>query len=166
MRDSGVPPDKVILELSERASLGTDADGMPVPLGETAEALADYRVALTDFTRSLHVRFAIDDFGVERANIIRLVGLNLSYVKVDRSIVYGPTAALTFAYVNQIMSQLGDHASIIAEGWEEEAPITIKDLRGAGCTLIQGFGLGQPHLNIIDALEEARVKSERLVPPG
>ena len=161
--EAGVPGEQLILEISERASL---SDAMFDAFGngdETTESLARYREVLTDFTRRLNVRFALDDFGIERANIIRLTGLKLSYVKIDRAVLYSPSASATFRYVADVLRSQGDYPTIIAEGWEDGCSMTIGDLLNVGCRYIQGFGLGRPNASIANALIEAHERAAKHV---
>jgi EAL domain-containing protein (putative c-di-GMP-specific phosphodiesterase class I) len=164
--ESDFSGDKLILEISERATLSHDLVGGDVTrwVEEDNEGLAHYRSVLQDLSRRLHVRFALDDFGIERSNIVRLIGLQLSYVKMDRAVIHsGQFAPMTFRYLSDVMGEIVDFPFIVAEGWEESCGMSLDALLRAGCHCVQGFGLGRPSAEIAHAIEESNALSDRLL---
>jgi len=128
MRDTGLEPGRLVLELTETALLGMTA---------TAQAELDTLV-------NLGVRLSIDDFGTGYSCLKNLVDVPASFVKIDRSFVASmhESAACT-AIVTAVISlcqALG--VSVVAEGIEEEEQRDL--LASLGCTYGQGYLLGRP----------------------
>jgi diguanylate cyclase (GGDEF)-like protein/PAS domain S-box-containing protein len=128
LRDTGLAPQRLVLELTETALLG---------MTPTAQAELDTLV-------HLGVRLAIDDFGAGYSSLKHLVDVPASFVKIDRSFVaaMGESEAST-AVVSAVISLC--HAlgvSVVAEGIEEEPQRGL--LSSLGCTYGQGYLLGRP----------------------
>ncbi len=104
LRDSGLPPRLLCLEVTETAVM------------EDAEASARVLAQL----RALGVRIAIDDFGTGYSSLAYLLSLPVDVVKVDRSFVaaidgFGPGTAIVTA-VLALAGTLG--LDVVAEGVE------------------------------------------------
>ncbi len=123
LRDSGVEPSAVCLELTESALMQGPS--------RTIDVLTDLR--------SLGVYIGIDDFGTGHSSLARLRDLPVEILKIDRSFVDGlGRDGHESAIVASIMSlafAMGLHA--IAEGVEQ--PAQAKALTRLGCTTAQGF---------------------------
>ncbi|UOY00485.1 putative bifunctional diguanylate cyclase/phosphodiesterase [Blastococcus sp. PRF04-17] len=129
LRDSGLPPDHLILELTETS------------VAEDPTRAEDQLTLL----RSHGVRVAIDDFGTGWSSLAQLFSLPISTLKIDRSLlnaaeraVAGETGAVLSAIVG-LTRTLGIRS--VAEG--VETPDHLRMVRDAGCDLAQGWLLGR-----------------------
>jgi diguanylate cyclase (GGDEF)-like protein len=130
LRDSGLPPDQLVLELTETS------------VAEDPTRAEDQLTVL----RSFGVRVAIDDFGTGWSSLAQLFALPIGTLKIDRSLlnaaeraVAGETGAVLTAIVG-LTRTLGIRS--VAEG--VETPEHLRMVRAAGCDLAQGWLLGQP----------------------
>ncbi|SOB93133.1 putative bifunctional diguanylate cyclase/phosphodiesterase [Rhodobacter maris] len=127
---AGLAPHQVIIELTET--------GIAQPIAARQRNLRQLEAA--------GYRISVDDFGTGQSALGALQDLPVTELKIDRSFVSaldGPEPERALAIVRAILAMaqaLGLKA--IAEGVETEAQFEI--LRGAGCTLMQGFLLGRP----------------------
>jgi diguanylate cyclase (GGDEF)-like protein/PAS domain S-box-containing protein len=128
LRDSGLPPDQLVLELTETS------------VAEDPTRAEDQLSVL----RSFGVRVAIDDFGTGWSSLAQLFALPIGTLKIDRSLlnaaeraVAGETGAVLSAIVG-LTSSLGIRS--VAEG--VETPEHLRMVREAGCDLAQGWLLG------------------------
>jgi diguanylate cyclase (GGDEF)-like protein/PAS domain S-box-containing protein len=129
LRDSGLPPDQLILELTETS------------VAEDPPRAEDQLTVL----RSFGVRVAIDDFGTGWSSLAQLFSLPIGSLKIDRSLlnaaeraVAGETGAVLGAIVG-LTRTLGIRS--VAEG--VETPEHLRMVREAGCDMAQGWLLGQ-----------------------
>ncbi|WP_241038033.1 putative bifunctional diguanylate cyclase/phosphodiesterase [Blastococcus litoris] len=129
LRDSGLPPDQLVLELTETS------------VAEDPTRAEDQLTVL----RSFGVRVAIDDFGTGWSSLAQLFALPIGTLKIDRSLlnaaeraVAGETGAVLHAIV-ELTRTLGIKS--VAEGIE--TPEHLRMVRAAGCDLAQGWLLGQ-----------------------
>jgi diguanylate cyclase (GGDEF)-like protein/PAS domain S-box-containing protein len=129
LRDSGLPPDMLVLELTETS------------VAEDPTRAEDQLTVL----RSFGVRVAIDDFGTGWSSLAQLFSLPIGTLKIDRSLlnaaeraVAGETGAVLKAIV-ELTRTLGIRS--VAEG--VETPEHLRMVREAGCDLAQGWLLGQ-----------------------
>lgn len=128
LRESGLRPDQLHLELTETAVLGD-------------EALAK---ALLSRLRATGVKVWLDDFGTGFSGLSHLRRVPVDGVKIDRSFVADvlrdpDDLALTSAIIAMAHS-LG--ITVVAEGIENEGQYAI--LRERGCDQGQGFWFGRP----------------------
>jgi diguanylate cyclase (GGDEF)-like protein len=130
LRDSGLPADQLVLELTETS------------VAEDPTRAEDQLTVL----RSFGVRVAIDDFGTGWSSLAQLFALPIGTLKIDRSLlnaaeraVAGETGAVLSAIVG-LTRTLGIRS--VAEG--VETPEHLRMVREAGCDLAQGWLLGQP----------------------
>jgi EAL domain-containing protein (putative c-di-GMP-specific phosphodiesterase class I) len=131
LRDAGLPPHLLELELTE-SILVQDAQDAMLRL----QALAQ-----------LGVKLAIDDFGTGYSSLAYLKRFPIGRLKIDRSFVSGlPAEESDVALVHAII-HMGQalRLQVIAEGVETEAQREC--LRVAGCDLFQGF-LYAPALDV------------------
>ncbi len=128
LRESGLPANRLMLEITETALLGMTA---------TAQSELDTLV-------HLGVRLAIDDFGTGYSSLANLVDVPASYVKIDRAFVSEMTRSSSRrAIVGAVISLC--HAlgiAVVAEGIEEQAQQEL--LLSMGCAFGQGYLLGRP----------------------
>jgi EAL domain-containing protein (putative c-di-GMP-specific phosphodiesterase class I) len=128
LRESGLPPEQLVLELTETS------------LAEDPTRAEDQLAVL----RGLGVRVAIDDFGTGWSSLHRLRRLPVGTLKLDRSFLTGvPEGAEASAVVRAILD-LGAALGklVVAEGVETQRQLDF--LVGQGCPLVQGFLLGRP----------------------
>jgi diguanylate cyclase len=128
LRQAGMAPDRLTLEVTEQAMLGD------VQLaGETLRELS-----------AEGVRIALDDFGAGFCNFRYLKLLPLDYLKLDRSMIDGVTSdARDLAVLRGIIAMARAlDLEVIAEGVENEAQRRL--LEAERCTYFQGFLAAQP----------------------
>jgi diguanylate cyclase (GGDEF)-like protein len=128
LRDSGLPPDQLVLELTETC------------VAEDPTRAEDQLAVLHSFG----VRVAIDDFGTGWSSLAQLFALPIGTLKIDRSLlnaaeraVSGETGAVLAAIVG-LTRTLGIRS--VAEG--VETPEHLRMVREAGCDMAQGWLLG------------------------
>ncbi len=127
--EAGVPPQEVVLEVSESW----------IPMN-------DLRAPLETLTRLRLKRFrlSIDEFGIGHSSLAQLRGLPFDEFKIDRSFVH---RASTDKYVRAkydaclgMARQLG--TEVVAVGVEEIGDWDM--LRTTGCDLAQGYFIAKP----------------------
>jgi EAL domain-containing protein (putative c-di-GMP-specific phosphodiesterase class I) len=130
LRDSGLPPEQLLLELTETS------------LAEDPERAEDQLAVL----RGFGVRVAIDDFGTGWSSLARLLALPVGTLKIDRSLlnvaqrVSTPDTGAVLSSIVALTRALGIRS--VAEG--VETPEHLMLVREAGCDLAQGWLLGRP----------------------
>jgi diguanylate cyclase (GGDEF)-like protein len=124
----GLPPDALILEVTERSVLSD-----PVRIGGILARLDELGVGLS-----------LDDFGTGFSSLAHLRTLPVTEVKVDRSFVSGlNTDPRDRAIVDAIIRLAHElEMRVVAEGIEDQQ--TWDTLAGLGCDLIQGYALSRP----------------------
>ncbi|MDO8210194.1 bifunctional diguanylate cyclase/phosphodiesterase [Conexibacter sp. CPCC 206217] len=128
LSDTGVPPDALTLEVTERTLLDD----------RTAHAQTMHRL------RRHGVRIALDDFGTGYSSLAYLTRFPIDLLKIDRSFVAAlgdqqNAAALLHGIVTMAN---GMDLRTVAEGIETETQ--REQLRDLGCTYGQGYLLGRP----------------------
>jgi diguanylate cyclase (GGDEF)-like protein len=125
---SGFPPDRLELEVTERAIV-TNVERSAYTIGRL---------------RQEGVRIAIDDFGVGYSSYQTLRMLHVDRVKIDRDFVSQlttePRDRLIVASLIRLAHDLG--LDVVAEGVENAA--IWNALTTLGCDVAQGFGIAQP----------------------
>jgi diguanylate cyclase (GGDEF)-like protein/PAS domain S-box-containing protein len=139
LAESGLPPEALVLELTESV------------LARRREELT----AVLEEVAALGVRIALDDFGTGYSSLSLLQDLPVDSLKVDRSFVRdldtSPRRAGFVRAIVDLADALG--VTVIAEGVETEAQVA--ELRRLGCRVGQGFLFARPL--------EARALEELLV---
>ncbi|WP_275407474.1 putative bifunctional diguanylate cyclase/phosphodiesterase [Paractinoplanes ferrugineus] len=134
LADSGLPPDRIVFELTESAVLRG-----PQVL-QTLHRLHD-----------MGVRLALDDFGTGESSLSLLRAFPASILKLDKSFVDGieldeegtPEANARQAVARAVIQMAGALGlDTVAEGIENQGQ--ADRLRGLGYTLGQGFHLARP----------------------
>jgi len=128
LKDIGVPPELLELELSERGVLRNSSD----------------IVRQLNAIKTLGVRLSVDDFGTGDSAIAYLRGFDLDVLKIDRTYIRGiphneDDSAITSAMV-AMAHQL--KMTVVAEGIEK--PDQLEALRSWGCDEFQGFMVSPP----------------------
>jgi diguanylate cyclase (GGDEF)-like protein len=130
LRDSGLPPDQLVLELTETS------------IAEDPTRAEDQLAVL----RSFGVRVAIDDFGTGWSSMAQLFSLPIGTLKIDRSLLTaaerasGGESGAVLAAIVALTRTLGIRS--VAEGVETAEHLRM--VRAAGCDYAQGWLLGQP----------------------
>jgi EAL domain-containing protein (putative c-di-GMP-specific phosphodiesterase class I) len=128
LRESGLPPHQLTLEITETA-LAEDVT---------------HAIAVMERLLDLGVGLAMDDFGTGYSSLADLQRMPIDVLKIDRAFVEGIARseeewALTSAVVG-LATSLGKRT--LAEGIEE--PAQLAHLRSLGCELGQGYLFARP----------------------
>jgi len=139
-RRLGIPPDRLVLELTENAHIEHNPD----------------LLAVLDAFRSIGVQLALDDFGAGYSNLGYLTRLPVNQIKIDRAIASGVSkdrfkAAVARATLT-MAKMLG--LEVVAEGVESIAD--LQWMERAGCPMIQGWVFSRA-LNLQQMLDLLRV---------
>ncbi len=128
LTESGLPADRLELEIKESALLGD--------LPRIVQVL--------DRLRRLGVRIALDGFGGGFARLAHLQGIALDKVKIDRAVIAAIGARADGAGIAGAVMVLarGLAPELCAEGIETAEQARM--LTGEGCTELQGYHLAQP----------------------
>lgn len=128
IRDSGFPPRRLTLEMTEQALLHD--------VEQTARMMADFSAQ--------GIRIALDDFGAGFCNFRYLKVLPLHYLKLDRTMIDGiETDKRDLAVLRAIVAMARAlDLQVIAEGVEREAQRAL--IAAEGCSFYQGFLRAQP----------------------
>jgi len=128
LQESGLRPNRLLLEITETALLGSDA-----VTTRTLRAI-----------RELGVRVALDDFGTGYSSLALLRRHEIDTIKIDRSFISGlPGDDNDRAIVAAIAGMAaGLDRLVVAEGVETEEQLAC--LRELGCRYAQGYLLGRP----------------------
>ena len=128
LRRSGLPPEALCLEITERAMI----------------ANVDEAVRLLNDVRSMGVKLAIDDFGTGYSSMIQLKNLPIDVLKIDRVFVDGMATDATDRAIVDTIIRLADafHIEVVAEG--VETPADLRTLTALGCRRAQGYLLSRP----------------------
>ena len=131
VRDSGLPPERVELEITEGVFLNDSARAISVLNAFKAQGF----------------RVAMDDFGTGYSSLSYLRHLPLDTVKIDRSLVTDIESDDDVAMIARAMVGLCQNLrkTVVAEGVENQAQFDL--LRGQGCDEFQGYLLAKPMAN-------------------
>ncbi len=130
LREAGIPPSAIELELTESAAI-MDHEG-------AARVLSRVRAS--------GVRVAIDDFGTGMSSLSYLRELPIDTIKIDRSFVRrlsdegSPRDRRIVANVVRLAHDLD--LDVVAEGVEDGA--TLELLEQLGCDMAQGYVIARP----------------------
>jgi EAL domain-containing protein (putative c-di-GMP-specific phosphodiesterase class I) len=140
IHDKVISPRHLILEISEKTEIPKFNNGIYIN-----QPLQSFEKLLLRYVREFKIRFSIDDFGVGYASVSRLAGLNPSYVKIDREILYHEPTEVIIRFVHELVqaNSLRDRTDVIVEGVDENTPISLRKLREIGVSYIQGYMVGK-----------------------
>lgn len=121
--ESGLPPEFLVLEITESVAL--------IDIIETMSVL--------EYLNILGVGIALDDFGTGFSSLSYLAALNPRIIKIDQSFVRPPCDSARNDTLLETIISLGQKLNMImlAEGIETEGQ--FRRLRRLGCELGQGF---------------------------
>lgn len=127
-RERGIPPERLILEITESSAMDRTAD--------TFDTLTRLRL------KGFHL--SIDDFGTGYSSLSQLARLPLSEVKIDKSFVIAlPTSPDARKIIDAILHlAMGMGLACVAEGVEDGDVLEI--LAALGCTQAQGYYISRP----------------------
>ncbi len=122
---------KVAIEILETTMFGANVAG-----SSEAAVIADLKAA--------GFQVYLDDFGIGYAGLSHLTGLEVTGVKIDRSLVQNILKDTASATVVQAIARLCEDLGlrVLAEGVEDRA--TAERLGSFGCGAIQGYWIGRP----------------------
>mgnify|MGYP001229800014 CR=1 FL=1 len=128
LRALDLPPNRIVLELTESSAMANQA-------------------ASLGFLTRLRIKgfqLAIDDFGTGYSSMLQLVRLPFSEIKVDKSFVMTSATSQESRSVTRSVIDLGRSLGLesTAEGVEDEE--TLRFLREIGCDLVQGYLVSPP----------------------
>ena len=128
LADSGLPPEALVLEVTETLLMSDTA--------ETVDAL--------NGIHAMGVGLAIDDFGTGESSLTRLKNFQVKVLKIDKSFVDGlgilETDEAIVAAIIQLSKALG--IVVLAEG--VETPAQLERVAALGCDLYQGYLMSRP----------------------
>ena len=128
LADSGLPPEALVLEVTESLLMSETQ--------ETVDALSGIH--------EMGVGLAIDDFGTEQSSLARLKRFPVKVLKIDKSFVDGlgimETDEAIVAAIVQLSKALG--LVVLAEG--VETPVQLERVAALGCDLYQGYLMSRP----------------------
>lgn len=127
-QDNGIPPSKVILEVTETASMNN-----PLVL---LESLTQFRIR--------GFQLSIDDFGVGYSSLVQLARLPFSELKIDQMFVKTLSSSEESRKIAAAVIGLGKSLglNVVAEGVEDEA--ALNHLIELGCDEAQGYFIARP----------------------
>jgi diguanylate cyclase (GGDEF)-like protein/PAS domain S-box-containing protein len=128
LREAGLAPERVELEVTENVFLGDSERAVRI-LGEF---------------KDLGVSLAMDDFGTGYSSLSYLRRFPLDIIKIDRSLVTGIEHEEEVAMIARAVISLGQslRKTVVAEGVENQAQFDF--LRFQGCNEFQGYLIAQP----------------------
>lgn len=124
---------------------GLDPSLIEIEVTESARGRGGNLLRLVaDQLRGMGFRVAVDDFGVDNANVSLFVQLDFDVLKLDKSLIWNlDEGERTMRVVSSVASLCGDlHIESVAEGIETEQQ--LKALTTTGCTRAQGYYIGRP----------------------
>lgn len=128
MESSGIPPEAVVIEISERSTTST-----PRALSRVLRTL-----------RKMGYQFALDDFGTAYSGLQHLLWFEPEFIKVDRAFCMGihrsARKQALMASIASLSKKLG--SDVIVEGVESTPELLT--LMALDIPMAQGFHFGKP----------------------
>lgn len=127
VKDANFPPENLVVEVTEESFI------------ENLDLVREQLFALKD----IGVSIALDDFGTGYSNLKSLVGLPLSKIKLDRSLIWEMESSHRIVMLVSTLIQWAraSDLKVVAEGVETEMQATL--LRSLGCNYLQGYLYGR-----------------------
>jgi len=128
LRDSGLPAERLKLEITESVLMEGNAEN----------------IGTLHRLRGLGISIVLDDFGTGYSSLSYLRMFPFDQIKIDRSFVSELSSNTDCAAIVSAVAGLGRslHVATVAEGVETEEQLLL--VRAAGCTHAQGFLFGRP----------------------
>lgn len=139
--------DEGIADLIERQIVGRTIDpkGVTIELTETAR-IENFALARQTIERikQLGMRFSIDDFGIQTANLETIYELPFDEIKIDRLFIGNLRQSTKARAITSSLIGLARDSGMVcvAEGIEDNA--TVELLKEMGCERAQGYFLSRP----------------------
>jgi predicted signal transduction protein with EAL and GGDEF domain len=155
LRETGLPPAQLVLEITEGVILDHDDGVVPATLRSL---------------RDLQVQLHLDDFGTGYASLISLHNLPISAVKIDRTFVSTMDAAPENNAIVRAIVALSQNLGldVIAEG--VETAVHLAALRAIGCPYAQGYYFSKPqhavHAEAMLVASQHWQRNDHYVPKG
>lgn len=128
LRDAGVPPEQLALEVTESALIRSASD-----VAETLSVL-----------RESGIRLSVDDYGTGQSTLSYLKHLPVHELKIDKtfvtSLAHDENDRIMVRSTIELAHELG--LEVVAEGIEDGKTLDI--LRELGCDYAQGYFIGRP----------------------
>jgi len=123
-----VPPEKIILEITEGALMRD----------------VDYAVRMLHRLRAGGIRLSIDDFGTGYSSLAQLKRMPVDEIKIDKSFVMQMIEGSDDAVIVRSTIELGHNMglSVIAEGVETDVSLAL--LTSYRCDMVQGYFFSAP----------------------
>lgn len=124
---------------------GVDPSLIEIEVTESARGRGgDLLRQVTDELRTHGFRVAVDDFGVDNANVSLFTQLSFDVLKLDKSLVSGLHESDHIRRVVSSVAALCNDLGIqsVAEGIETQEQLDV--LGSTGCTRAQGYHIGRP----------------------
>ena len=121
-RELAVPPDCLVLELTE---------GATQPLINLMDTLTRFRIK--------GIALALDDFGTGYSSLLQLRHLPFTEVKIDRAFVSEVVTSTDCRLIVQFMIELARALGLVTIGEGIETPAQLRLLRELGCEIGQGY---------------------------
>jgi EAL domain-containing protein (putative c-di-GMP-specific phosphodiesterase class I) len=130
-----------VAEALDRA--GVAAHALAVEITESALLSTNAPTVLSDLA-DLGVQLDVDDFGTGYSSLAYLVRLPVHALKIDRTFTWGLEQDARLQTTVRAIVRLAHDLDLkcIVEGVETESQ--KRWLTGAGCDLLQGFGISRP----------------------
>jgi diguanylate cyclase (GGDEF)-like protein len=128
LRQAGVAPQRLIIEITETALLADPA--------RAAAILIDLDMA--------GVKVSIDDFGKGQTSLGYLSQLRVHELKIDRTFVSDMLVNRAHAAIVRSIVDLGHNLALRVVGEGVETEDVLRGLREAGCDVAQGYLLARP----------------------
>ena len=126
--ETGLPPDRLELEITESAIIGDKTRALHILRG----------------IKALGVTIAIDDFGTGYSSLDTLNSFPFDKIKIDRSFLADASRSPQARAIIRAILAMGRslEVPVLAEGVETESQLDL--LRSEGCDEAQGYLLGRP----------------------
>ncbi len=127
------------------ADYGLDPALIEIEVTESARGRGGLLLSeVADELRRFGFRVAVDDFGVDNANVSLFVQLDFDVLKMDKSLIGGiDEIDRTMRVVSGLATLCDDlHVESVAEGIETKQQ--FEALKTTGCTRAQGYYIGRP----------------------
>ncbi|MFQ5558924.1 MAG: EAL domain-containing protein, partial [Acidimicrobiales bacterium] len=133
LRREGVPPEALVVEVSERSMLDGATTGASTGIVTALHSLSGAGILV-----------ALDDFGTGYSSLTHVVSYPLDCLKIDRSFVAGLGSDTHRSSVVAALVGLAGatHMEVVAEGVEH--PRQVETLRELGCRFGQGYHFSRP----------------------
>ncbi len=128
LRESGLPPSRLEIEITESALLQNDA--------LTQDNLTQLR--------AMGVNMAMDDFGTGYSSLGYLLTYPIHSIKIDRSFVDGVGTKSTSTAIVRVITSLASALGLTTTAEGVETADQLRALRELGCDEVQGYLLGRP----------------------